>query len=110
MSPMSLTELARKHVAIARTASSGRSARTVMGHPDTRLRQTVMALVSGHELAEHESPGAASLQVLVGAVRLTAGSQTLELRAGDLVAVPGERHSVLALEDSAFLLSIAPAR
>lgn len=42
-----------------------------------------------------------------GRIRLVAGADTWEGRDGDLLAVPGTAHTVEALEDSAFLLTVA---
>ena len=66
----SLTEVADQLLARAENSHSGRAAQSVYGGHDRVLRQTVIALAAGHELAEHESPGEATLQVLSGRVRL----------------------------------------
>ena len=71
MEKISLTALARQHLATARAASSGRSAHTIYGGHEHVLRQTLLALTAGSSLDEHESPGEATLQVLQGRVRLT---------------------------------------
>src|SRR6186997_1423838 len=76
MDGRSLTELAEAQLATAHQAGSGRSAITLHGGREHELRQTLIALVAGHVLGEHESPGEATLQVLSGHVRLTAGEQT----------------------------------
>lgn len=89
-------------LAAAKNDPHGRSAELVVR--DGALRQTVIALVAGTELAEHNSPHAASLQVLIGRVRVT-GMEPGSVVAGQLVALTHERHSVLAEEDSAFLLT-----
>ena len=83
---------------------SGRSTATVFR--GSVLSQAVLALTGVSELAEHESPGAATLYVLIGRVKLTAGDEQWEGEAGDLLVVPPRRHSVRALEDSAVLLSV----
>jgi len=70
------------------------------------LRQTVLALLAGHELSEHDSQGEGTLQVLQGHVRLTTGSDSWDGKAGDYVAVPRERHALHAVEDSVILLTI----
>ena len=74
MQKTSLIALARHQLAHARTASSGRSAKTIFGGHEHHLRQTLIALAGGESLAEHESPGEATLQVLVGRVQMTAGA------------------------------------
>ena len=69
------------------------------------LRQTMIALAGGHELAEHDSPREATLQVLVGKVRLSSAIDAWEGVAGGFVAIPVERHSLLAIDDSVVLLT-----
>ncbi|WP_299954452.1 LuxR family transcriptional regulator [uncultured Modestobacter sp.] len=91
----------------AGTAGSGRAAATVHGGHEATLRQTVIALRAGAELAEHENPGEATLLVLTGRVRLTAASGAVEAGEGVLVVVPGERHGLTALADAAVLLTVA---
>jgi quercetin dioxygenase-like cupin family protein len=105
-----LTALADEQIAIARTASSGRSARTIHGGAEQVLRQTLLALAAGHGLDEHESPGEATLLVLAGRVRLSAGDARWVGAAGDLVIIPPHRHSLQALDDSAILLTVATRR
>ena len=102
----SLTALADEHLAVARATRSGRSAHTIHGGHEHALRQTVIALTAGSGLAEHNSPGEATLQVLRGRVRLTAGD-SVEASAGDLLTIPLQRHSLDALDDSAVLLTVA---
>lgn len=98
-----LNALAVEHLALARTSPHGRSAHLLL-REDT-LRQSVIALTGGSALDEHNAPPAASLQVLRGAVRLTAASGDVELAAGTLHPIPQERHGVLALEDAVVLLT-----
>jgi quercetin dioxygenase-like cupin family protein len=107
MQKLSLEALAREHLERAATASAGRSAETVYGGHDQTLRQTLIAMKSGTSLAEHDSPGEATLLVLRGRVRLRSGDTSWDGMAGDLVIIPQARHSVDALEDAAFLLSVA---
>ncbi len=103
-----LTRLGDELIGQARTAHSGRAAHTVHGGREHALRQTLIALAAGHGLAEHESPGEATLQVVAGRVRFsTADGQTWEGAAGDLLTIPPQRHSVAALDDSVILLTAA---
>src|SRR3712207_1406188 len=105
-SPVDLQALADDLLGEARSASAGRAART-LPHPVDGLRQTVIALRADAELSEHESPGAASLQVLRGRVRLLAADQTVEVGAPQIAPIPDRRHSLAADEDSVVLLSVA---
>jgi quercetin dioxygenase-like cupin family protein len=66
-----------------------------------------VALAVGRVMAEHKSPGDASVLCLQGRVLLRAGESQVELGPGDLVAVPPQRHHVEALEPSVLLLTVA---
>ncbi len=85
MEKSSLTALARHQLDIARNASSGRSAATVYGGHEHVLRQTLIALVAGQMLDEHENPGEATLHVLHGRVRLVSAETSWEGTPGDLL-------------------------
>ena len=50
----------------ARAHSAHRAARTLCGGTGHVLRQTAIALLAGSTLSDHENPGEATLQVLVG--------------------------------------------
>ena len=73
MENISLTALAREQLVLAQNAPSGRSAHTVYGGHEHTLRQTLIALAAGRKLDEHENPGEATVYVLQGRVRLSAG-------------------------------------
>lgn len=107
MSKVSLPALVRRQVALARTASSGRSAATVHGGRERALRQTVMALRQGEHLHEHEHPGEVTVHVLHGRVRLVAGRDSWDGLPGDLLILPPRRHRVEAVRDCAFLFTHA---
>ena len=102
----SLDAVAREQLEAARDADAGRSSTTVVGGHERSLRQTVIALTAGQELAEHENPGEATLQVLAGRVVLRAGAQTWDGRTGDLIVIPAGRHGLVAEEDAALLLTV----
>lgn len=109
MEKLSLDAVAREQAKRAAAASTGRSAETVYGGHEHALRQTVLALTAGSRLDEHENPGEATIQVLSGRVRLTAGPHEWDGRTGDLLTVPAARHALLAVEDSAILLTVSKA-
>lgn len=91
----------------ARSAGAGRAAESVYSGSDNVLRQTMLALTAGTELAEHESPGEATLQVLTGSAELHAGDDVATVEAGQLVAIPPTRHRLLAVGDAVVLLTVA---
>jgi len=106
MQKTSLTALARHELRHALSASNGRSASTVFGGHEHQLRQTLIALRAGEGLSEHENPGEATIQVLVGRVLLRAGEVTWNGSPGDLMIVPDRTHSLDSVEDSVILLTV----
>ena len=107
MATSSLSALSREQLKLAQTSSNGRSAATVYGGHEHVLRQTLIALVGGQRLGEHENPGEATVHVLQGRVRLGAGEDRWDGSPGDLIVVPDRRHDLEALEDSVVLLTVA---
>ena len=106
MESLSLSQLADEELASARASNSGRAARTLHGGHDHLLRQTLMALAAGRDMAEHESPGQATLQVLRGRVRLRTADDEWVGSTADFVVIPRTRHSLHADEDSVVLLTV----
>jgi quercetin dioxygenase-like cupin family protein len=107
MEKWSLTALADGLLSYALSASSRRGMRTVDGGRPHRLHQTMIALAGGQRLDEHDNPGEATVQVLRGRVRITAGDDTTDGCPGQLLIVPGVRHTMTALEDAVVLLTVA---
>ncbi|MDI2129591.1 cupin domain-containing protein [Yinghuangia seranimata] len=107
MQKFSVEALARTQLEAARDAPSGRSATTVVGGHERALRQTVLAMTAGTALAEHDSGGEATVLVLSGRILLSSNGHDWEARQGDLLVVPPAPHSVEALEDAAFVLTVA---
>jgi hypothetical protein len=70
MQKFSLDAMVRELLERARGGSGGRAAETVVGGHEKVLRQTVIALVAGSALGDHENPGEATVHVLAGRVRL----------------------------------------
>lgn len=86
--------------------ASGQNARTLVKFDD--LRMVLMALRAGAQIPGHQTKGRISIQTVVGHILVRAEGQTFELRSGALLALDqGLPHDVEALEDSAFLLTIA---
>ncbi|WP_370324206.1 cupin [Euzebya sp.] len=96
-------------LAEARDARSGRAARTLVPGAGAPLKQTLLALTAGTVLADHESPGAATIQVLRGEVRLTSGEGPQVLDAGALAPIPPMRHGLAANDDAVVLITVAVA-
>jgi quercetin dioxygenase-like cupin family protein len=107
MQKTSLDALARQQIERAATSGGGHTADTVYGGHEKVLRQTVIGMVKDAFLAEHENPGESTILVLHGRLRLSAGEDSWEVRRGDLLIVPDARHRLVALEDSAVLLTVA---
>jgi quercetin dioxygenase-like cupin family protein len=107
MQKLSLDARARELMEQASGSSAGRAAETVLGGHERVLRQTVIALVKDTTMAEHASPGEASVYVLRGRVVLASAGQSWEGMHGDLLIVPDAPHSLRALQDSAVLLTVA---
>ncbi|HEX8344316.1 MAG TPA: cupin domain-containing protein [Actinoplanes sp.] len=108
MQKSSLNSLLDRHLATARAAASGRSAKTLYGGHQRSLRQTLITLTAGQRLDEHETPGEATVHVLHGRVRLaTNDDETCDGVAGDLIVVSDCRHTLEALDDTAVILTVA---
>lgn len=106
MESESLRTLGEELLATARSANAGRAARTILGGHTHRLRQTLIALLAGQAMGEHDSPGEATIQVLEGAVRLTSVNHEWSGSHGSLGIIPPERHELAADEDSLVLLTV----
>lgn len=73
------------------------------------LRIVLIALHSGAELPTHTADGMISVQVLQGKLRFGTEAESVQLEKGEMVALhKGIPHSVLAMEESMFLLTLAP--
>ena len=71
--------------------------------------ETVLTAMQAHmRIPEHKTDGRISIHMLSGHIRLTASGRTFDLRPGSLVALDqGSSHDIEALEESAFLRTIA---
>jgi quercetin dioxygenase-like cupin family protein len=107
MQKISLEALARQQIKLAVTAGGQHTADTVYGGHEKVLRQTVIGMIAGARLGEHENPGEATVLILHGRVRLSMADLSWEAARGDLLILPDGRHSLDALEDAAVLLTVA---
>ena len=88
------------------TWNTGQNARTLIKYDDFRV--VLIAIQAKVRMPEHKAEGRISVQVLSGHIRLRASGRTFSLRPGGLLAIDqGVSHDVEALEESAFLLTIA---
>lgn len=107
MQKISIEALARQQLKLARHSPSGRAADTVFGGHEKTLRQTVIGILQGTVLGEHDNFDESTIYVLQGRVRLRVGEVSWIARTGSLLIVPQSRHSLEAVEDSALLITIA---
>jgi len=84
----------------------GHNAKTLVKEPD--LRVVLIALRAGGRLERHQVAGQISVQTLAGCVRLHTPGEIVDLPVGRLASLERDvPHDVEALEESAFLLTIA---
>ena len=106
MEENTLTTIAQSTLNKARESSSGRSAHNLYGGREHKLQQTLIALIQGQDLKEHENPGEATIQVITGRVELVAGDESVQLGPAQHAVIPQQRHSLHAHEDSVVLLTL----
>ena len=99
MQKISLDMPGRQQMKLAATAAGRHTADTVYGGHEKVLRQTVIGMIAGAHLAEHENPGEATVLILRGRVRLSTASVSWAKALGDLLIVPITVSSLEALED-----------
>lgn len=72
------------------------------------LRIVLMALHTDAELKAHKAPGIITVQVLEGEIKFKTEKQESNLGKGEMLTLHrGITHSVLALKEAVFLLTIA---
>ena len=85
---------------------TGHTARTLFKKADFRM--VLVSMEKGSVLKEHHADGTISVQVLKGSIRFTAQGETHTLQANSVVTLGASiKHEVEALDESAFLLTIA---
>lgn len=107
--PLTTLDLAAELVRLHEGATwhrTGRHARTLV--KDADLRVVLVALHKGGRMEEHHAPGRITIQTLTGRLDLRVMGRTVALPTGHILTLgPAIPHDVEALEDSAFLLTIA---
>jgi quercetin dioxygenase-like cupin family protein len=88
--------------------SGSRNAITLTKEPGLRVVLTVLR--KGTRLHEHQAGGPLTLQVVSGRLGFHAAGRSLTLSPGEVVVLEGDvAHEVEAIEEAAFLLTLAPA-
>jgi quercetin dioxygenase-like cupin family protein len=84
----------------------GHFARTLFKKSDFRM--VLISMDKGSILKEHHADGTISVQVLKGSIRFTAQREAQSLHVNSVLTLGASiKHAVEALEESAFLLTIA---
>ncbi len=97
-------EIARLHQAPIWRGGEWRT--TVVNYPDFQIN--LIAIQGGHRIEEHHNPGRVSVHTVDGHIRMHAANQTFDLPKGHVLVLDrAVRHDVEAVEDSAFLLTVA---
>ena len=107
MTNISIEALAREQLKAARHTGARRAADTVFGGHEKVLRQTVVGLLDGAKIGERVNLDEATIYVIEGRVQLWVGENCWEARPGSLLILPKERHQLIAIEDSALLITVA---
>jgi quercetin dioxygenase-like cupin family protein len=85
---------------------SGRNSKTIVKYTDFRVVLT--AIKAKTTIHEHHAAGRISVQTLQGHLQMHAGDKEFDLPAGRVLVLDRAMpHDVVAVEDSAFLLTIA---
>ncbi len=97
-------EIARLHQEPA--WQGGRSRTALVNYPDFQIN--LIAIKGGHRIDEHHNPGRVSVHTVEGHIRMHAANQTFDLPKGHVLVMDrAVRHDVEAVEDSAFVLTVA---
>ena len=85
---------------------TGIARKRLIRHPD--LQMTLRRMKPNTRIPEHYNPGRICVQTLFGYIRMHADGRTFDLRGGQcLVLDRAVVHDVEAVEESAFLLTVA---
>jgi len=85
---------------------TGRSAKTLAKYPDFRIILVLMK--ANTQMNEHRAEGRVSIHQLLGKISIHLPDQKVDMAVGQLLVLDcGMVHNVEALEESAFLLTVA---
>lgn len=85
---------------------SGLARKVLVRYPNFHI--TLRAMKAGACIPEHQNPGRISVQTVHGHIRMHAGGKLFELPKGKVLVLDrAVRHDVEAVEESAFLLTVA---
>lgn len=85
---------------------SGQNAKTLVKYDGLRI--VLIALKTGSRIPEHRTEGQIAIQTVVGHIQVRAQGRSFDVRPGGLLALDqGVPHDVEAIEESAFILTIA---
>ena len=110
MIAFAIAEEISKIKAAQRSTNQGKRSAVLAKNEHVSIVLAVLA--RGETLQEHATDGQITVTVLQGAIRFDALNERVRLTAGGLLTLrPGIRHSVEALEDSAFVITVcAPTK
>jgi quercetin dioxygenase-like cupin family protein len=92
----------------ASSEESGRKSKMLVKHPEFRI--VLIAMRTGSRWEDHKTNARICLHVLRGDIRFHTANDAFDLRPGQLITLaPGVVHSVDAVEESAFLLTLSSA-
>ncbi len=106
--PAALVDLSAETAALHALGAWGRgkSAKRLTNFPNFRVN--LIALKAGSSLGEHHNPGRVAIQPVSGHIRVQADGQSFDVPVGKLVVLDRDvLHDVEALEESAFLVTVA---
>ncbi len=85
---------------------TGISRKSLVRYPDFQIN--LIAMRAGSRIDEHHNPGRISVQTVKGHIRLHALGRLFDLPEGQMLVLDRAiRHDVEAVEESAFLLTVA---
>jgi quercetin dioxygenase-like cupin family protein len=90
----------------ASSEESGRKLKMLVKHPEFRI--VLITMRTGSRWEDHKTNARICLHVLRGDIRFHTANGAFDLRPGQLITLaPGVVHSVDAVEESAFLLTLS---